>query len=228
MPKIKKIEVRKDGTHINSSRGFILFETAINYANKAFTINFPKEWDIMLEEFKEAKKVEYVWQRGNSSHKFSGGNEEAVEKLFFECAQQFYNSQKKEEKVILYHYAYSTKNTFSNHHKAVMTWNWETKKSDGDIRIQVDYRVLNKVTIGKSVEYFEGKQSFKKATNELSENKIAGGDEEWIEIPHTDEAEDFFKSVYNGFEILVKKITQYLGTKDTVNKTIDSKIKLLK
>jgi len=229
MPTIRKIEVKKEGNHINEKRGSLIFTTAITYSKSAFRIAYPSEWGSLLDHFKELNLVSYLHGRGGG-HCFSGDSESDVVEKFFKAAKEFYTLSEKKEKVILYKFAFASKNLFStedNSHR----WQWESIKSEGDLKIEFDFRVCEKTTIGQSVTYTEyrqhGDKTIKKGAIDDVQPEIAGEDNTWLELPYSKQTEAFFTELYSGMEDLCGKFKKFMGSREKILKTLEQKQKLL-
>lgn len=229
MARIKPIKVTDDANRR------ILLETHIEYHpdSQFFFVRIPEEWKQMIEVFEGKYPIKRYVKRvtGVVMH---ASTQDEIETLFQKAGKEFYSSKKEQKKMILYQFQYRTKN-FTSVKEKEGSFDWASQATDGCIDLHFDFKVVVKETLGQSVAYFdldqmEKKESYRrpfKTTTADSVKSEAGRKDHWVEIDFTPEAEEFMKQVYNGLEGIFKKFTDFMGDKDRILKTLESKQKLL-
>jgi hypothetical protein len=211
MPKIRKINYYNHEKEM-SVESHIEYSTPDRWSDKTrgnFFIRIPAGFLDFIEDQK-AKQFVHSWtQRGQSIVATTGKNESEAETKFRNYMDLYFKEQIKEEKVLLY--KYSCERPDKENHR------W----SDRESKIEFEFRSCIKKTIGTASKYYV--RSNGRDDDEIDRHRR----KEWIEIPYTPEGEYFLQSVEKGMVDLMDKFDKFIGGKDKILKTIESKQKLL-
>jgi hypothetical protein len=222
MPRLRKIEVRtSDRGQVSFEYGTKQFTTHVNYVNKysEFYIPLPDLFSEFRDHFeKDRDKYGYANKKGAIG--FYASTELQVCDNFLKACREFYSAEKSEQKVILYRYEYkSPKNDSMKEGKYHRFFDCE-KHSE----IKFEFTTATKLTVGNSVKYINSSDTVLRGAET---KQIAGSMSAWVEIPYTEEAEEFFKSIVTGMDGIMEKMSFFLSTKSKVIEVIESKQRLL-
>jgi hypothetical protein len=131
-----------------------------------------------------------------------------------------FNTQYRKEtttvrKVILFKTNYSSFNNCEDYERTKLMY------ATMPAKLKFEYHIADEIDEGKHYSYEDSKTKINIARKRKNEEG------EWEIIPWTTEAEEFFISIYDGMEMLMKKMKKFIGTGKRAQKSIATKQKLL-
>lgn len=220
MPKIRKIDVRTtDKGLVSLDHGTIQFTTHVHYVNKLseFHIPLPHLFSQFVDAFRADDK--YGYRNRHPSPGFFADTEAKVVDNFMMACRLFFAAEKREEKVILYRYEYNSEKHDSM--KGTSRHRFHSSNDNGS-EIRFDFEIATKVMVGPSVKYLDSNGHTLVRGHDCIQ-ETAGAMGIWVEIPYTEQSEQFFTSIRNGLDSIMEKMSMFLKTKNDVLSTIESR-----